>query len=299
MNVPGRTIAKPIARLPTQVGAPRAPLDVLLYAWLALLTIATWRISELQLFRPGDDTGYWIGVAGASMLLGLFSYPLRKYLRFLHRLGKVKWWFLLHMVLGVAGTLLILLHSNFETRSTNAAVALYSMLVVAGSGVIGRFLHVRVHRGLHGERSNLAELRARAGFAQSEMKSMLGFAPEVERRLRDFVAAAEGTGTGLAAAMRRVVVLPLLQHRLYLSCRRDLDRVLAIRAAQSGWSPAKLRERRRQARGLVRCHLVSAVRVAQYTAYERLFGLWHVLHVPFVYLFLATAVFHVVAVHAY
>jgi hypothetical protein len=41
------------------------------------------------------------------------------------------------------------------------------------------------------------------------------------------------------------------------------------------------------------------VRVAQFTAYERLFALWHVLHVPFVYLLVLTACFHVFAVHAY
>jgi hypothetical protein len=39
--------------------------------------------------------------------------------------------------------------------------------------------------------------------------------------------------------------------------------------------------------------------VSQFTAYERLFALWHVLHVPFVYLLVLTALFHVFAVHAY
>jgi hypothetical protein len=41
------------------------------------------------------------------------------------------------------------------------------------------------------------------------------------------------------------------------------------------------------------------VRVSQFVAYERLFGLWHVLHVPFVILLLITACFHIFSVHAY
>jgi hypothetical protein len=45
--------------------------------------------------------------------------------------------------------------------------------------------------------------------------------------------------------------------------------------------------------------LQAVVRVAQYTAYERLFSLWHVAHLPFVFLLLLSAVVHVVAVHAY
>jgi hypothetical protein len=41
------------------------------------------------------------------------------------------------------------------------------------------------------------------------------------------------------------------------------------------------------------------VRVAQYNAYERVFALWHVAHLPFVYLLVISAVVHVIAVHAY
>jgi hypothetical protein len=72
-----------------------------------------------------------------------------------------------------------------------------------------------------------------------------------------------------------------------------------VLAKAQDWSPEQLRKRRRQARALTRHFLVSVVRVAQFTAYERLFALWHVLHVPFVYLLVLTACFHVFAVHAY
>ncbi len=47
--------------------------------------------------------------------------------------------------------------------------------------------------------------------------------------------------------------------------------------------------RERLARKLVRRYLNSVVRVAQYTAYERLFSLWHVAHIPFVYLLVVSA----------
>jgi hypothetical protein len=40
-------------------------------------------------------------------------------------------------------------------------------------------------------------------------------------------------------------------------------------------------------------------RVAQFNTYERLFSLWHVLHVPFVYMLVLSAIAHVVAVHMY
>jgi hypothetical protein len=49
----------------------------------------------------------------------------------------------------------------------------------------------------------------------------------------------------------------------------------------------------------VRRYLTAVVRVAQYTAYERLFSFWHLAHIPFVYLLVISAIVHVVAVHAY
>src|SRR5947209_14459108 len=159
--------------------AARASGELPLYLLLAALVFAAWRFSKLGYFKPGDDIGYWIGVVGASMMLLLLSYPLRKYFRFMQRLGKIKWWFIVHMTLGIVGPLLILLHSTFHLRSLNASVALFSMLIVAGSGVVGRFLYLRIHRDLQGKRSNLAELQRRAGLADGEMKCRLRFPPEV------------------------------------------------------------------------------------------------------------------------
>ena len=119
--------------------------DTLVYLLLALLVWGTWRISLLGLFTPGDNTGYWLGVVGSVMMLVLLSYPLRKYMRFARNWGNIKGWFWLHIILGVFGPLLILLHSNFQTGSLNAAVALYSMLLVAGSAHAVRGLGVPTH----------------------------------------------------------------------------------------------------------------------------------------------------------
>ncbi|HJV61433.1 MAG TPA: hypothetical protein VJ743_10850, partial [Albitalea sp.] len=114
--------------------------DLLLYALLGAMVFGAWRFSRLGWFTAGDRTGYWLGVAGGVAMLLLFSYPLRKYVRVLHRWGQVKWWFWVHMALGITGPLLILVHSTFRVGSLNAAVALYSMLIVALSGIVGRFI---------------------------------------------------------------------------------------------------------------------------------------------------------------
>ena len=45
--------------------------------------------------------------------------------------------------------------------------------------------------------------------------------------------------------------------------------------------------------------LRAAQRYAQFSMYERLFSLWHVVHIPFLCMLVLTALVHVVAVHAY
>ena len=153
------------SRMTASASAARSRVrgDLLLYALIAALVAGAWAFTQRGYFEAGDDVGYWIGVVGGVLMLLLFSYPLRKHFKVFHRWGKVKWWFVVHMVLGVGGPLLILLHSNFQVKSLNAGAALYSMLVVALSGVIGRFIYARVNRGLHGEQTNFRELQSRAG----------------------------------------------------------------------------------------------------------------------------------------
>jgi hypothetical protein len=273
--------------------------DLLLYAMLGLLIAAAWQISRMQLFKPNDDVSYWIAVAGGTMMLALFSYPLRKYVRFMQGLGKVKWWFWVHLFLGIAGPWLILVHSSFQIGSLNAGVALYSMVIVVLSGVVGRFIYVRVNRGLNGERMSLLELRKRAGMVESDARSKLQFAPEVEARLQAFEDHELRDNPGWLMHLRQVTILPLQQQFAYWRCATELRRRLRRMAAQQGWAFDDLRRRERRALRLAQRYLDAVVRVAQYSAYERLFALWHLAHLPFVYLLVISAVVHVIAVHAY
>jgi hypothetical protein len=277
----------------------RSMSDVAVCLLIAALTWAAWGITRLGWYQSGDDVGYWLGVSGGVMMLLLLTYPIRKHLGFARNWGKVRWWLVGHMLLGVGGPLFILLHSNFEIRSLNAAAAFYSMVIVALSGVVGRFIYTRINRGMHGERSSFKELQQRAGLDQSQTRSKLTFAPAVEARLRGFGEHEHSVRPGFFTCVRRVFWLPLVQWRVYRACVADLREPLEAMAVQMGLDSREEARRARQARKLVRRYLQTVVRVAQYTAYERLFSLWHVAHLPFVFLLAITAVVHVVAVHAY
>lgn len=278
---------------------PELSKDLIVYAVIAFLVWIARQISLLRLFKSGDDVCYWLGVAGAVMMLILFSYPLRKHFRFTRNWGAVKGWLVLHMVLGVGGPLLILVHSGFRFGSLNAGVALVSMIIVALSGVVGRFIYMRVNRGLHGEIGSLQELKSRAGLEQDGVRSRLNFAREVERTLLDFAERERAALPAWKTYLRRVFILPLVQWLIYWRCVRLLREPSARLAAQLHWNEQKVSEHRRLARKLVRRYLNAEVRVAQFGAYEWMLSAWHIAHVPFVFLLVISTMVHIFAVHAY
>jgi hypothetical protein len=46
-------------------------------------------------------------------------------------------------------------------------------------------------------------------------------------------------------------------------------------------------------------YLKTTQEIAQFETYEKLFSLWHVFHVPLVYMLTFSAIWHVIAVHRY
>ncbi len=265
----------------------------------AIAIVLSYLISRRGYYTAGDDVGYYMGLVGGVMMLVLLTYPLRKYLHSFRNWGPVRHWFSFHMFLGVAGPVLVLAHSTFQLKSTNATVALICMLLVAASGIVGRFIYVRIHRGLYGEKLNFKELQTIAGFESEEMHSKLHFVPDVEKRLTEFQAYALTENLSFGQATLRLFTLATRRRVAYARCAAELRRAMRERAEIRQWDRDKLRRRLGRAVRLVDEFLMSVQRVSQFGVYDRLFRLWHVAHVPLVYLLVLSAIAHVVAVHMY
>lgn len=83
-------------------------------------------------------------------MIFLLIYSARKRAPWLRWLGGIPTWFEIHMVLGIVGPLFILFHRNFHLGATNSNVALICMLLVSGSGVIGRYQYAQLHAHVDG-----------------------------------------------------------------------------------------------------------------------------------------------------
>ncbi len=275
--------------------------DVWVYAGVLLLLWGSWEFSHREGYSARSEQGYWIGVVGAVMMVLLFAYPLRKRSALFARWGKAKYWFIVHMVLGIVGPTLILVHSAFKIGSVNAGVALFSMLVVAGSGIVGRFIYLRVHTDLGGQRESIRSLEQAFGAEDSGdgAGTVLRFAPLAQARLLALQKEALQARMGWLDHARSLFVLPLRLRRERHAIQRDAVVALRALAQAQAWDAPTLQRREQRAVRTVSGTLRSVKRVAQLAAYSRLFSLWHVLHVPFVFLMVICAVAHVVAVHAY
>lgn len=282
---------------------PVAPwrIDVAIYLALLVLVGSAWWISQQGWFTSWSRSGYWIGVAGGVSMLLLFSYPLRKRWRLAQSWGASKYWFMVHMVLGVMGPWLILLHSTFKIGSTNAAVALFSMLIVAFSGVVGRFLYVRLHTDLRGEKASLGALRHALGLQHESADSRLQSVPGALAALQDFESAVLGGADGSTGRghLWRLFVLPWTRRRVVAKCQSAVKQAIKAAAKQHRWTQEAALAHYRIHRVQVEDYAHAVQRVAQFQSFERLFSLWHVAHVPFVWIMVVCAIFHVVAVHAY
>lgn len=269
--------------------------------WLrvALVVALTWPISRSGLYKSGDDVGYYLGLAGALLMAALLLYPLRKRVRILARLGALRHWFRLHMFLGLSGPILILLHSNYELGSLNAAVAFWTMVLVSGSGIFGRFFYTKIHHGLYGRQTTLAEVRTRFDIQEGATKARFFYAPRVEQRLRSFEASALAPARNPLSGTVRFLTLTPRAFARWLLCRHEIDERLRERADARGWPAEKLVRRRRRDAALMHDYLRAVVDVAQFAVYERLFSWWHVAHVPLVYILVLSVVVHVIAVHMY
>ena len=233
------------------------PLSATSIGLVALvLTCGAWVAGRFNLYTPGSDLGYYMGLVGSTLMALLLLYPLRKRAHFLQRTGELRHWFKLHMFLGIAGPVLVIYHSTLRVGSLNAAVAFYSMLVVAGSGIIGRFIYTKIHHGLYGRQATLRERQEHLGLAGESLKSKFHFAPRTEERLRALEAYAADERGFLGVG--RLVAVTVRVRWVYWKSMREVRHILARAAVQRGWEPLEQVRRIRLARRVLKGYHSSA-----------------------------------------
>lgn len=237
-------------------------------------------------FDPEHGFGYALGIGGGTMMLILLGYPLRKRAKASTRApGSIGFWFRFHMLLGLLGPLAVLYHSRFTWGALNSALALGAMIVVASSGLIGRFFYSRVHRGYSGRKLELRALKQEMDGLLSKLEARGLPREAVLSQIQPFEDRAIRAGGAFWSSAAAVVGLGvetrLAQRRLLAALPRGADRrTLALH-------------------DLVTDFFQAVRRSAEFAFYDRLLRLWHLFHLPLFVILVAAAILHIVAVHMY
>ncbi len=282
----------------TRVGVgPR----VIWFAVIVLVMLA-YPVSKGLLIKPSEGVGYYFGYTGGVMMLLMLLYPLRKHAKFARNWGALRYWFMLHMLFGIGGPTLVLFHSSFHLKSLNASVAFYSMLLVALSGIVGRFIYKRIHLGLYGRKSTLEELQRVVELSRNQVNrigAVLIEASGVGDKLKQFSKLADEKDLTFGTRALRFLTFDWRKFRLYRDSQRELKQAADLLGSSEGWDKQLYDQHYQDVVRYVRRYLTTVQQAAQFSAYERLFRLWHILHTPFVWLLGISGIVHVIAVNMY
>ena len=258
-----------------------------------------WQNRENHYLTAESGTGYALGIIGGVLMLILLLYPARKRFRFMRLLGPVKYWFRGHMMLGVIGPTCILFHANFQWGSLNSNIALVCMLLVAGSGIIGRFIYRQIHYGLYGRKATLEQLHQDKEKSEGLLAATFALTPQLQQRLTVFENIALSSRPGLLLGLFRRVTFSPRNYWTYIYSLLQIRRALRREIKQNKLSRAVYHQRYRIARQYLSAYFNTIQKITVFSFYEKLFSMWHVLHLPLFLMMLISGIVHVIAVHMY
>lgn len=183
--------------------------------------------------------------------------------------------------------------------SMNSNVVLFSMLMVAGSGLVGRYFYTKIHYGLYGRQITLMDLQKEMEIKRSSLGYLFGYAPNLKHQLLQFESRALTPPRGLIHSVARLLAIGIWTRWMQFFLQWGLRRALNVVAKRAGWPAREKRRQGRIARGRISAHLGMVLKITRFSFFERLFSLWHVFHLPLFILLIIAGVVHVLAVHMY
>lgn len=286
-----RAIRPPLA-------AQRLPIAIILSA-LTLINIAGapyYVLSPAErvrsplhaLLKPSGPVGQVAGIIALLIFGFLWLYPLRKKYRRLAFTGSIARWLDVHILAAIGLPLLLAVHASWRFDGL-VGLGYFAMLVVCASGVIGRYLYVRIPRSRSGVASSREDVVLERRALITEIAVTTGLDPFVVERTLSV------SGSGDSTSVWRTL-LHLASDDL---TRWRLTRVLRRRFASGETDGAKLdKPTLDRVVALAGREISLAQQLRMLDATQRVFGYWHVAHRPFAVTALVAVVVHVAVVIA-
>ena len=225
-------------------------------------------------FRPAGQVGHGLGILGSLMVITLLVYSLRKRSRLMRRWGDLSVWLQYHIFLGVAGPILITLHTSFKVDGL-VAVSYWSMVAVALSGVFGRYLYQQIPRNVLGETLSTNDIESRNEEILVELSEN------------------HGVGDQGVGALERLALGPLENRPAPIALLLLPVVNFSLARRLQSWIVGYSADRGPKTRELARNWVLQTRRLHLFHLIRDLFHYWHVFHKPFAFIMILIMIVHV------
>ncbi len=238
--------------------------------------------ADYEVMRPSGYYSHGLGIFGTLMIvIGVSTYSSRKRVRAMWNLGHLSRWLEVHIFLCLLGPTLIVYHTTFKAGGI-AAITLWTMLSVAGSGIIGRFFYAQIPRNLEGVQLTALDIAAEIERLGLTMQSTpLGIAV---REMIDRTFSSVPRPTGFVQSAVTLVRLQAIKRETKAQISRMLSR---------GGAPASVT---RELKDAAQARATLLQKSLLLSRVERIFFYWHAVHLPFSIIMFLTLAAHLTVV---
>jgi hypothetical protein len=237
--------------------------------------------------RPSGAIGQSAGLLALLIFVFLWLYPLRKKYRALAFTGSVARWLDVHILAAIGLPLLLAIHASWRFDGI-VGLGYFAMLVVCASGVVGRYLYVRIPRSRSGVASSREEVAIERRALIADIAAETGLDPFVVEQTLS-VSGPSGS-TSVTRTLLHLVSDDITRWRLTRALRRRLREARGGKALDAATLDRVVRLAGRE------ISLEQQLRMLDAT--QRVFGYWHVAHRPFAVTALVAVIIHVAVVVA-
>lgn len=222
-------------------------------------------------FKPSGLYGQGLGVIGTLMIaFGVCIYIARKRYGFLERFIRLKYLLEFHIFLCTLGPIMILFHTSFKFGGI-VSVAFWSMVAVVLSGVIGRFIYIQIPRSIEGRELSMQEIHSKREAFADQIRNH----KDIDKATIDLLVGSDTREQwGFKTFFNNLNKKSQIKKRLQQTSLDTLEQKEIFQMAAGEMSMAS--------------------KIGRLEQMQKLFKLWHVVHMPFAIIMLIVVFIHVV-----
>lgn len=230
-----------------------------------------------ELYKPSGLYGHGMGIIGSVFMLGgVGIYMVRKRSRKLIRWGLLKHWLELHIFFCSVGPILVLFHTAFKFGGI-VAISFWSMVAVALSGVVGRFIYVLIPRTMEGHEFSLTELEKENAKLYNKLHHHEGLHVVILDRIDNYINEKYSKSYSIGESLNRLI-------KDYINNKKLINEVKSgIINKSDSIEVISLLKRR----------LYVNQRMSILASIQQLFRYWHIIHLPFALVMIIIMFIHI------